>query len=207
MNPVSLVVRIDRASGDGRHVTTNTHDVISDCLAREGFGDIEGSVVVAAHKGRWLNTALTFGYYGISDGDRIVVAMKRPHVKRSRQFLDFASRQRRADVTFKKPHDLAKLQETARITDLAFSSWESMPEFQNLMKGILENDRRRREWFEETFMGNNPETVVKPASEICCDPLPALVADSSGPNGRGVYDGDFPIKQVITEPVESRSQC
>ena len=207
MLPVSLVVRIDRASGGGRPVTTDTHDVIRDCLEREGFSDLDGSIIFAAHKGRWLNTALTFGYYGISNGDRIVVAVKRPQIKRSRQFVDLTTRQRRAEVTFKKPHDLTKLKETARITDLAIASWESKPEFQNVMKCILENERRRREWFEETFIGNNQETVLKPASGICCDPLPALVADSSGSSGRGVYDGDFPIKQVITEPVESRSKC
>lgn len=201
MEPIPLLLHVSWTWGGAKDVVTDSHDVIGDCLEREGFVSPDGGRVFAAYRGQIINRELSFDYYHIPSGSCIFLTHKTlRRNRRSQPFLDFINR-RHSQASLAKARDQARFEEIARITDLAFAVWDSSPEFRTLLRRISTD--RLQQFFSE---GNDQVTVVKPADKICCDPLPMLLGDHSDVSESEPQRSGFTIKQVIAEPVEKPSK-
>ena len=201
MQPSNLTLRIQWLGQEVKHVETNTFDVIEDCLAREGFTAAEGSIIFAACRGQQLKTHLTFHANEVANGSLIILIAKNPKpVRKHRQFPPVSPR---AQIIAEKRAVTEKYQrerraEMARLSDMAFASWELVPQFTNVAKSIIQaREGRENEFFyleqEQTVLSSNAEG---PSVE----PLPPL-QDSKPFIIGGLQTENLGIASHISDPA------
>ena len=200
MQPSNLTLRIQWLGQEVKHVETNTFDVIEDCLAREGFTAAEGSIIFAACRGQQLKTHLTFHANEVANGSLIILIAKNPKpVRKHRQFPPVSPR---AQIIAEKRavtenYQRERRAEMARLSDMAFASWELVPQFTNVAKSIIQARARENEFFyleqEETVLSSNAEG---PSVE----PLPPL-QDSKPFIIGGLQTENLGIASHISDPA------
>ena len=159
-------------------------------LAEGAVGD-----VTFVSRGRVLAPQFSVGHHELRDGDRVFVHTPRP--KRQRIIVS----RRAARAAKNTPFEMRR-KENARLSDLAFASWEMHGQFGTLMNAILKT-RALREECEVLFA---EETVVDGTKSIREDPLPVL--DSGFADVDGDVTADvcvLPVRRLekITEDVEN----
>ena len=176
MEPQDLVLRMQWNWGGEKIVKTNSFEVIGDCVSREGFVPFEGSRIFGACNGRAIDLDMTFSYYNIRNGSKVVLCAKRVPGRGSRRQFGEMRNQRRgvAEELFRRRIDVARREEIARLDDLAFASWECETEFATMMKDML---KERKLWMHINRISNDDDrkfTIIEPAHELCCEPLRML---------------------------------
>ena len=176
----SLTFTVVLPSRSEMPITATSDDCLDEVAKFHNLYNGAPSDTVFVCRGQVLGPLLSLGHHGIREGDRIFVHHRRPRVTRP----PFNRR-----MAFKQPNTTseARRAETARISDLAFSSWEMHGQFLSLMNAILEA-RARREDCEILFV---EETILPTDLRIREDPLPPL---NSGLHGA---DGDMAAEECL----------
>lgn len=201
MQGAELNIRMQIVGVDSRDIHTDSFDTIDECLQREGFLDEEGATVIVAYQGRRLDTRLSFHFHGVTNNSHLVVLVKSP--KRQRLPFRVFGSARRAQIMAENKEAIEKTRqirrrEMARLSDMAFASWEMVPQFANIAKAILNaQEKRESEMFS---LAVEEPTVIAKADGPSTAPLPTLIESRPLFLG-GIQATSVGINPVISDPA------
>lgn len=201
MQGAELNIRMQVVGRDTTDIHVDCFDTIDECLQDEGLVAEEGATVIVAYQGRRLDTRLSFHFNGVTNNAHLVVLVKSP--KRQRPPFTVFGSARRAQIMAENREAIEKTRqirrrEMARLSDMAFASWEMVPQFANIAQAILSaQDKREREMF--TFAAEEP-TVVAKADGPNTAPLPTLIESKPLFLG-GIQTTSVGISPVISDPA------
>lgn len=157
-------------------VESKRDSLLIDSLKRSGFTGIEGARIVCVFKGKVVIPEFSIQYLGIKNGDKIVVCAKKDQTRdRSKRFLESLKPTKKVAQQVVVSPDITEVAarlEHARINDLAFSSWEAMPDYPLVMNDLLKS---QEEQHVEVVADDEIEiTDITPATHINEDPLPNI---------------------------------
>ncbi|KAK8893454.1 hypothetical protein M9Y10_021876 [Tritrichomonas musculus] len=178
-----IVIRAQWTWGDSKIIKTLDTNVIGDVLTEEGFEEISGNRLIIVCNGKILEPYFTFAHYSIKNGMKLVMALKKlPTKDRSRKFLESLNMNKQNAVSFPQTQqnensqaEVARMEEIARLTDLAYSTWEALPDCNLIMNEILSS---QQEQAQEYIYEEEPiPTDITKADQIQEDPLPNFLDD------------------------------
>ena len=166
-----IEVRVRWANGDGTTVSLSKFDTVGELIARAGVPAPSGSRVIAAHRGRFLQDAMSLGFYGITSGSNVICALRRDSETKPPRPPCSLARDRFPNLELSRESKNV-WDELARLSDLSFASWEALPEYGSIMKELMKEQEEQSEGRWDVHF-----TVVKTEKRICEEPLPALFPD------------------------------
>lgn len=178
-----IIIRVQWTWGDSKIIKTLENNIIGDVLSEEGFEEISGNKLIVVCNGKILEPYFTFAHYSIKSGMKLVLALKKiPTKDKSRKFLESLNMSKQNPITLPQSHqteknqpEVARMQEIARLTDLAYSTWEALPDYNLIMNEILASQEEQAQ--EYTYEEEPIPTVITKADQIQEDPLPNFLDD------------------------------
>lgn len=176
-----IVIRVQWTWGESKIIKTFDSNVIGEVLSEEGFEELNGNRIIIVCDGKILEPYFTFKHYSIKSGMKLVLALKKiPTKDKSRRFLESLNKQN--SVTSPQSHqsernqaEIARIEEIARLTDLAYSTWEALPDCNLIMNEILASQEEQTQ--EYIYEEEQIPTDITKADKIQEDPLPNFLDD------------------------------
>ena len=178
----TIEVKLKWSFGGEKSVICMPTDVIEDVLKENGFESLSNAKLTAIYKGQILKRELTFGFYGIKDGDSIICLRKKiPDPSKRQRFIEQFSMKVDTIQSYSfKFDEKARMKELeqAKTSDMAFNSWESSPQLPKIYNDLYKSQTFYMKSKEADF--REPKTVIPEAPhEISKDPLPSLLTSAS----------------------------
>lgn len=178
-----IIIRAQWTWGDSKIIKTFDNNVIGDVLSEEGFEEISGNKLIIACNGKLIEPCFTFAHYSIKSGMKLVMTLKKiPTKDKSRKFLESLNMNKQNSITLNQSHQAeknqseeARMEEIARLTDLAYSTWEALPDCNLIMNEILASQEEQAQ--EYAFEEENIPTDITKADQIQEEPLPNFLDD------------------------------
>jgi hypothetical protein len=142
-----LVLWLQWTWGSSKIALVHRTDVLTDVLTSHGFTATEGFDLFVAHQGRLLDGYFSLQFHGIKSGDRLVCVLRKlPSKDKSRRFLDSMTPPRRMfcqSTPVTDSSDADRRTEQARLNDISFANWESLPGLPAVMNDILKEQEEQ----------------------------------------------------------------
>jgi hypothetical protein len=136
-----LVLSVQWNWGSPKIVRVRSTDILSDVLTSNGFIPMEGFRLFVVNRGRLLDEGFSLQFHEITTGDHLVCVLKRlPSKDKSRRFLESLTPARRVVCQTTPIADAAEADrrsEQARLNDISFAGWESLPALRVVMNDLL----------------------------------------------------------------------
>jgi hypothetical protein len=187
-----VVLKLKWTGGASKIARVHRTDVLSDVLTTHGFTAPEGFDIFIAHRGSLLGVDFSLQFHGINTGDHLVCVLKKlPSKDKSRQFLDSVAPARRIFPQYTPVTDSSDVNcstEQARLNDISFRVWESLPGLPAVMNDLLKE-------LEEQIRENPSSVDLCPANvtesrEMSEAPLPNPFHTDSNP-WNGVFKSSY----------------
>jgi hypothetical protein len=169
MKSVTLRLAIHRSPDSDKQciITCSASQTIEEVM-NEHAGLSSGEEGIGVYRGRVLSPYLTLNFYDITDGAKIVIAVRR--------FMPIWREHLRCDISLKSRHRQQShdIDLTRRwLADLTFIPWEVKREFGSMLREMAESPEDLEE---EPTMTVYP-TILQPSGALCETPLPTPGAD------------------------------
>jgi hypothetical protein len=189
---MAIVMKLTWTWGGSKIVSAQSTDILSDVLCSNGFVAVSGTELYVAHRGRFLDISFSVGFHELKPGDRLIChVQKLPSKDQSRRFLESLTPSRRFVSHMSPVTDLYEANRrtvNARLDDLSFASWESLPDYRGMMADLLQEQEEQNstdQSDDDLYQLNFTE-----ATEISDQPLPSMFhADGLGHGSSGKGGG------------------
>lgn len=160
--------------GKPKPISTTSDTTIYEVAEAHGFHEPDGFRAIFIANGKILAPQLSLQRNKINDSDVIYVYMKRLPVEKP-ELRPSPPLTREERWWQKNKHIAWQIQEFGRISDLAFASWETLPDFPKVLQKTLRIQEEMADAV-RLDMYQGPPTVVKESKSISDEPLPCLLA-------------------------------
>jgi hypothetical protein len=167
MDSPCFCVRVRWTWGTARRIPVSQSDVIADSICQHGFSAVDGTLLVVAHRGRAVDPAFSFQFYGVLPGDLLVCVLKRvPDKVKSQRFIESLRTTVYPVAIVHEDLERARLREYAKLSDLSFAGWECQPGLPAVLRDLMSQIGG------ETEAPVDYPTVLTDAPRISESPLP-----------------------------------